>query len=192
MNSVALNGTRPARMMRGLGSLTKLWAVIGGIGLLLIVAVTSINAVLFIFDRIAGLTGGDVRGLPGYEDFVMLCVSGAALSYFPYGQLVGSHIFVTIFTMRLPGVVNKTFDRGWNVLIAAAALFLCFWMVQGMFERRSDMAVSRVLEWPEWPFFLPGIVSLLLWAAVAALQALFPAHAALYIASQTEGDVAHG
>ena len=35
----------------------------------------------------------------------------------------------------------------------------------------ADGALSRVLGWPEWPFYLPGIASLLLWASVAALQA---------------------
>ena len=39
-----------------------------------------------------------------------------------------------------------------------------------MLETRADGALSRVLGWPEWPFYLPGIVSLLLWAAVAAVQ----------------------
>ena len=30
--------------------------------------------------------------------------------------------------------------------------------------------VSPVLGWPEWPFYLPGIVSLALWALVALSQ----------------------
>ena len=39
------------------------------------------------------------------------------------------------------------------------------------FDRwNSDGTLSRVLGWPEWPFYAPGVASLLLWAAVAASQ----------------------
>jgi hypothetical protein len=44
-------------------------------------------------------------------------------------------------------------------------------MAIGMTETRADQAVSRVLGWPEWPFYLPGLVSLALWAVVAAMEA---------------------
>ena len=39
-----------------------------------------------------------------------------------------------------------------------------------MVETRADGLVSPVLDWPEWPFYLPGLVSLALWALVAAEQ----------------------
>ena len=54
--------------------------------------------------------------------------------------------------------------------MAVMALFLAYWMVLGLLETRADGALSRVLGWPEWPFYLPGIASLLLWAAIAAYQ----------------------
>ena len=63
-------------------------------------------------------------------------------------------------------------DRMSLAAMAAAALFLAYWMVYGMIETRADHALSRVLGWAEWPFYLPGIVSLLLWAAIAAVQAV--------------------
>ena len=49
--------------------------------------------------------------------------------------------------------------------------FLFYWMGLGMIETRVDGAVSRVLGWPEWPFYLPGLISLALWAATAAADA---------------------
>ena len=63
--------------------------------------------------------------------------------------------------------------RGWLWSAAASllALFLGYWMLIGMFESRNDGALSPVIGWPLWPFYLPGIVSLLLWCLVAALQA---------------------
>ena len=47
---------------------------------------------------------------------------------------------------------------------------MAYWMVLGLLETRADGALSRVLGWPEWPFYLPGIASLLLWAAIAGSQ----------------------
>ena len=52
------------------------------------------------------------------------------------------------------------------------ALFLAYWMFQGMVESRADNALSPVIGWPIWPFYIPGVVSLLLWAFVAAVQAM--------------------
>ena len=43
-----------------------------------------------------------------------------------------------------------------------------------MVERYEDRAISRVLGWPEWPFMIPGILSLLLWAIVAIAQLVSP------------------
>ena len=44
--------------------------------------------------------------------------------------------------------------------------------IRALFEGHG--AVSRVLGWPEWPFYLPGLASLLLWAAIAGLQLFEP------------------
>ncbi len=53
---------------------------------------------------------------------------------------------------------------------AGIALFLAYWMVFGMLETRADSAVTAVLGWTVWPFYLPGILSMALWAAVALAQ----------------------
>ena len=54
--------------------------------------------------------------------------------------------------------------------MAATALFLAYWMRLGMIETQEDGALSRVLGWEEWPFYLPGIASLILWAVIALAQ----------------------
>jgi len=148
------------------------WAIAGGAVLLLIALVTVTNAGAFLIDRLARLAGGTVAGLPGYEDFVRLAVSGAALMLFPYCQARRGHIAVDLLVARLAPALRRALDRLAGLGIAALALFLAYWMAVGMVETRADHALSRVLGWPEWPFYLPGIVSLLLWAAIAAAQAL--------------------
>jgi TRAP-type C4-dicarboxylate transport system permease small subunit len=146
------------------------WAVLGGVVLLSIVFVTTANAGAFGLDKIARLYGANFPALPGYEDFVRLAVSCAGLMFFPYCQTRRGHVSVDIFVRMLPVKVRKVLDATSLVATVVLALFLAYWMALGMMETRADHALSRVLGWPEWPFYLPGILSLVLWGAVAAIQ----------------------
>ena len=150
--------------------LAEWWAVAGGIVLLAIVLVTTANAGAFALDRLARAWGGTVAGLPGYEDFVRLAISGAALMFFPYAQACRGHVAVDIFVAWLPAGWRRALHRLWLLATIAIALFLAWWMWFGMVRARADALVTGVLGWPDWPFYLPGIASLLLWAAVAAVQ----------------------
>lgn len=146
------------------------FAVLGGVILLIIVAVTTTNTSAFILDRIAGMFGRNVAGLPGYEDFVQLAISGVALMFFPYCQAQRGHVAVELFVDRLPQRMQRGLDRLWLILTAGIALFLAYWMVFGLLEARSDGAVTSVLGWPVWPFYIPGLASMILWALVAISQ----------------------
>jgi TRAP-type C4-dicarboxylate transport system permease small subunit len=155
--------------------LAEWWAVAGGLVLLAILLVTTANAGAFALDRVARLWGGTVAGLPGYEDFVRLAISGAALMFFPYAQASRAHVAVDIFVAWLPAGLRRALDRFWLVVTIAIALFLAWWMWFGMLQAREDALVTGVLGWPDWPFYLPGIASLVLWAAVAVVQLPEPA-----------------
>ena len=157
-------------MRRALDKATVWWALLGGALLIAITLVTVTNVGAFTLDKIARLAGGSVRGLPGYEDFVRLTISGAALMLFPYCQARRGHIAVDLFVNLTPPRVQRTLDRLAQVGMVLLALFLTYWMVVGMAETRADGVLSRVLGWPEWPFYAPGIVSLALWGAVAVYQ----------------------
>ena len=164
------------------------WALLGGAILIAIVLVTVGNAGAFALDRLARPFGGSVGGLPGYEDFVRLAVSCAALMLFPYCQLRRGHIAVDLFVGRTPRRVRRALDRMSQLGMVALALFLAYRMGLGLIETRADGVVSRVLGWPEWPFFAPGVLSMLLWAAVAAIQLLdADGHAGRPVASRADG-----
>jgi TRAP-type C4-dicarboxylate transport system permease small subunit len=143
------------------------WAIAGGVGLLAIVLVTAANVGLYIVDALAP---GSVGVVSGYEDVVRLTVSAAALMMLPYCQLRRGHVAVDVFTEKLGRRTIRAIERVIYLLMAALAAFLLYWMVFGMLETRSGGLVSPVLNWPEWPFYLPGLVSLGLWALVAAEQ----------------------
>ena len=156
---------------RWLSRIATGWAIAGGLFILAIALVTTTNVLLFGLDRLARPFGGVVSGLPGYEDFVSLAVSCAALMFFPLCQLKRGHVAVDVFTEGLPARWRNALDRLWSAVACLAGLFLGYWMFVGMAQVRGDHASSPVIGWPLWPFYLPGIVSLLLWALVAALQA---------------------
>ncbi len=143
------------------------WAILGGIVLLAIVAVTGTNVGLYIVDAFAP---GTVRVISGYEDIVRLFVSAAALMMLPYCQLRRGHVTVDLLTEGLPPGVVRRLDLASLALMAALPLFLGYWMIFGMLETRADGRVSPVLNWVQWPFYLPGLVSLALWALVALAQ----------------------
>jgi len=146
------------------------WALAGGVGLLSIVGATAFNVGAFTLDRLLNPFGIEVTAFPGYEDFVRLVISAAALMLFPYCQLRRGHVAVDLLVERMPRSAQRAIDAVSLIGMTVLALFLLYWMSIGMVETRGDHAISRVLGWPEWPFYLPGLVSLALWALVAAVQ----------------------
>jgi len=157
-------------MVKSIERIIEYWALIGGVLLILIVAVTSWNVGAFTLDRIARIFGSNVGALPGYEDFVRLIISVAALMFFPYCQLKRGHVAVELFVARFSNSFREKIDQTWLVATTGLALFLMYWMIKGVAETFSDGVLSPVLGVPEWPFYIPGIVSLFLWAVVATLQ----------------------
>ena len=102
----------------------QLWATGGGLMLLSIVIVTSINVGGFALSRFGIVFGDGSSGLPGYEDYVALTIGVAALSFFPYCQLHNGHVVVELFTSNAPEVISRVLDRMWNAVVVVTALFL--------------------------------------------------------------------
>ncbi|MEM9735428.1 MAG: TRAP transporter small permease [Pseudomonadota bacterium] len=159
-------------MAQAIERMAVLWALAGGLFLLAIMAVTTTNAGAFALDRVAGLWGGGVTGLPGYEDFVRLAVGCAAAMFLPLCQHRRGHVSVDLFTRAMPPRWRQRLEQASLWATALLALFLAFWMAVGLAETRADNGLSPILGWPEWPFFVPGVLSLIFWAGIAAYQAL--------------------
>lgn len=157
-------------MQKNLERIASTWALLGGAILILIMTITSINTSAFILDRLLSVFSIDVRGLSGYEDFVRLAISCAALMFFPWCQFERGHIVVDLFSNLMPKSLVSFLRYFWRSMIVLLAVFLAYWMTIGMFEILDDNAKSPILGWPLWPFFIPGIISLILWAVIAAFQ----------------------
>lgn len=146
------------------------WALLGGVLVIAIVLVTAVNVAAFTLDFSLKPFGLYVPALPGYEDFVRLAISAAALSFFPYTQLKRGHVAVDLFVQAFPLWVRSLLDHLWLACTVVLAIFLGYWMWLGMLETRADNTMTAVLGWSEWPWYFPGIVSMGLWALTALAQ----------------------
>jgi len=145
-------------------------AVAGGFLALLIAVVTIVNVTAFGLDKLARLFGANFPAIIGYEDFVSMVVSSAALMFFPYCQTRYGHVAVDVFIKMFPNWFARGVDIVSGVLMTLLALFLGYMMINGLIEVRSDNTLSAILGWPIWPFYVPGIISMFLWALIAASQ----------------------
>lgn len=150
------------------------WALTGGALLLLIVALTAINAAGFSANALARVWGGTVSGLPGYEDAVQMFVGVAALAMFPYAQLTRAHAAVDVFMHYAPDRANRAVNVVSGLVLAALALWMAYMLVIGTLEVRSDNIETTVLGWPVWIFMPCAVVSCLLWSGAAVLNVLAP------------------
>lgn len=151
-----------------LNAAVNLWAMMGGICLVIIIALTGWNVAALTLNMALRDFGIGVRGLYGYEDLVRLLASIAALSFFPICQLRGGHVAVGVLVDSAPRPVQRANRIISYLLTLAIALFLTWWTVKGALEVRRDGLTTGVIEWPQWPFYLAGAVSMVLWALVSA------------------------
>jgi TRAP-type C4-dicarboxylate transport system permease small subunit len=156
--------------MKLINQLVKYWALLGGLFLFSTILVTAYNITMYGLDKLAASFDGNVTGFSGYEDYVKVIISCAALMFFPWCQLKDGHVSVDLFYHKFPHWLKVTVDVLSQIMMLVVALFLARYMWDGMFEVKGDQAVTTVLAWPEWPFYIPGFISLLLWALVAAIQ----------------------
>lgn len=146
------------------------WALLGGALLLLIVAVTAVNAAGFTANTIARVWGGTVSGLPGYEDAVTMIVGVAAMLMFPYAQLHKSHAAVDVVMQRAPEWANRIVAVTSSIILIVLLVWMAWMLAQGTLQVRADRIETTVLGWPVWVFMPFAVISCLLWAAAAFLN----------------------
>ena len=150
--------------------LAEFWALLGGAVLLAIMLVTSLNIGAYALDRLAAMWGGNVYGITGYEDFVILAIAAAGTMFLPYCQYKRGHVVVDVFSKLMSPQIQKVLDLAWLLLVTVLMLFLAYWMIFGLLEVKNDNALTAILGWPVWPSYVPGILSLLLCALVSGAQ----------------------
>ncbi len=157
-------------MEKTLKKISLLWVYLAGIMIVLIVVMTVFNITSFSLDKIARMFDSNVGGLPGYEDLVRLLMSCIALMFFPWAGLEKTHIAIEFFTENFSKKNLIIIDKFWLIVTQILVIFLAIMMFLGMIESYEDGALSRILGWAEWPFYICGILSLILWSFVLFYQ----------------------
>lgn len=150
------------------------WALFGGALLLLIVLATAINAAGFTGNAIARTWGGNVSGLPGYEDAVQMFVGVAALSMFPYAQLHGAHASVDVFMRFAPNWASRWIAVLTGLTLVVLLVWMAYMLTLGTLEVRSDNVETTVLGWSVWIFMPFAVISCILWATAALINMFAP------------------
>ncbi len=163
-------------------------ALAAGCLIVIVVALTVINTAGFMANAATRVFGQNVPGLPGYEDAVSLLIGCAALFMLPYCQLSRGHVSVDLFTSWMSPRLQGWLLRLTDLAMALCAGFLAYMLTRGMLIYKQDQALSPVLGWPIWPFMLPGVFALALWAAIALFMAFHPALAIGEEEAEPDGD----
>lgn len=146
------------------------WVYLSGILVTIVVLTTVINIGAFGLDKVARIFDSNVSALSGYEDLVRLLTSCIALMFFPWAQAKRGHVSVDFFADKFPLRWQYILDILWLSCTLLLVVFLAILMYYGLIESFEDGAVSTTLGWVEWPFYIPGIISLFLWTLVLMFQ----------------------
>lgn len=146
------------------------WVYLSGVLLVIVVLTTVVNITAFGLDKVARIFDSNVAALSGYEDLVRLLISCIALMFFPWAQAKRGHVSVDFFAERFSPKFQQFLDIAWLSCTLILVIFLGVLMYLGMIESQDDGALSAILGWAEWPFYIPGIISLGLWALVLCFQ----------------------
>lgn len=144
-----------------------LWAILGGLLLLLVMAMNVISVI-----------GGVVwRPFPGDFELTQVGVAVAVFSFLPFCQIYEQNVTADIFTQR----ASARFVLALRLVTAVIALgfaALLFWrMYDGLHDQRDYGYTTTILQFPVWIAFVPILISLALLALAAAVSMTDHAHA---------------
>lgn len=147
--------------MQVIRKICLLWVYLAGVllGMIVFITVTDIS-----------LSVLKLGGIVGYEDFVRLAISCIALMFFPWTQFERGHVAVDFFADKLSTKAQILFDRVWLFITLILVGFLFVIMCFGLIEAKEDQIISSILGYKEWIFYIPGLISLVLWGVVLFWQ----------------------
>ena len=122
------------------------WALLGGIVLLLVVAVNMISII-----------GSSIFGSPFPGDFELteMGVAVAVFSFLPYCQLVGANVSADIFTASASKRTIAFFTLLGSLVALGFALLLIWRMYYGMLDQKEYDYTTTILQFPHWMAFVP-------------------------------------
>lgn len=139
--------------------LVTLWALLGGVLLLVIVLI-----------NIASVVGAVVaKPFPGDFELTEMGVAVAVFAFLPYCQLTDANVTADIFTANAPGPMLAALRALASLIAFGFACILVWRMYLGMLDQKAYNYTTTILQLPIWWAFVPILVSLVLLIAAAAL-----------------------
>ncbi|GAB4535134.1 MAG: hypothetical protein Tsb0019_36670 [Roseibium sp.] len=142
--------------------LITLWALLGGMLLLAVVAVNMISIVGSIFGK----------PFPGDFELTEMGVAVAVFAFLPYCQLVGANVSADIFTSNASRRTVAFFTLLGSVVALGFAGLLIWRMYFGMLDQKDYDYTTTILQIPHWMAFVPILLSLALLAMAAVVTLL--------------------
>lgn len=141
--------------------IAALWALAGGIVLLLVVLMHTWSVI------------GNQFGLsfPGDFEMTEIGVAIAAFAFLPYCQLTGANVTADIFTSGASPRMIAFLSLVASIIALAFSLLLLWRMYAGMLDQKNYEYETAVLQFPNWIGWLPVLISLAL-LAVCSLTTL--------------------
>lgn len=137
--------------------LATLWALLGGLVLLAVVAI-----------NVASVVGG-ILGKPFAGDFELteIGVAVAVFAFLPYCQLTDANVTADIFTARASPRTLAALRALASAIALGFAALLAWRMSLGMIDQKTYGYVTAILQVPIWWGFVPILISLALLVATA-------------------------
>ena len=138
-----------------LDQLCRWVATLGGVALLVVMAVSSISVAM---RAIPGF-----RSIPGDTEIVQIGCAIAVFAFLPICQLRRANVFVDFFTAPLPQRWRSLFDFLANLLFLAITTLIAWQLGHGTADKFSTRDSTMVLRIPEaWPYSLALVLACLL------------------------------
>lgn len=149
--------------MRALDAAARLSALLGGVLMGLVIAMTC-----------ASVLGRNTTGTAITGDFELTGVAtGMAMALFmPWCQLQRGHIIVDFFTAKTSAATVDALDRMGGLALAALMAVLAWRTALGGLNAWGNHAASMLMGFPDWLVYAAMAPALALSAAIALAQAL--------------------
>lgn len=163
-----------ATAMRLVAGMTRVLALLGGIVLVAVMAVSVVSVIgrslPLLFSRL--FPSLLPHNIPGDLEIVQIGTAVAVFCFLPWCHLRHGHVVIDVFTRRWPKGLRVGLDIVANFLLMALATLILRQTWLGLLDKLRDGGSSMVLRIPEsWPYVVA--------VAAAALMVLVTVHVAV-------------
>ena len=180
---------RPGALHRAVERLAVLAAVLGGLVLTALVALTCLSILgrsgnsLLHSDAVEAVAPGlaarlldlGVGPIDGDFELVEAGVALAIFAFLPICQLRAGHATVDVFTRMLPRGAERAIVAFWELVLAAAIVLIAWRLHAGLEDKMRNGQTTFILQFPVWWAYAASLAG----AAVAAVVAVHCALARL-------------